>query len=76
MINKEQIEPSLKELEDLAIIKSAAVIAYNDAIKEVAKKFEMDKSDLRRLITVRVSDSKSEDIEAIERLSGIIEELA
>lgn len=72
----EKLKPSIKELEDLAVMKSAATTAYNDAAKAVAKECEIDAVLLRKYISARIDDKTGFALEQSEEFIELLEGLA
>jgi hypothetical protein len=73
MADIEKIKARIKELEDLAIMKSAATTAYSDAIKASAKECEVDGSLLRKLVSTRIDDKKDAALEESEEFILLLE---
>lgn len=75
MINTEVLKPLLPNLEDLALMKSAAAVAYGEAIKAAAEKCGGKPAELRKIVAAIVADKKQEEIDAAEEMSRVLESL-
>jgi len=75
MINTEILKPLLPNLEDLALMKSAAGVAYGEAIKAAAEKCDAKPAELRKIVAAIVADKKQEEIDAAEEMSRVLESL-
>lgn len=75
-MNIELIKERISELEELAIMKSAATTAYSDAIKAVAKAGEVDGALLRKLVSTRIDDKKNAALEESEYFILLLERIA
>jgi len=75
-MNIEKLKPCIKNLEDLAIMKSSSTTAYSEAIKEVAKECEVDSRLLRKLISTLIDDKKNEAMVLSEDFITLLEGLA
>jgi hypothetical protein len=72
----EKLKPAIKELEDLAIMKSSTTSAYNEAITSVSKDCEIDAGLLRKLISARIDDKTGLAIEQSEAFIELLEGVA
>ena len=75
-MNIEKLKPLVSNLEDLAIMKSAAAVAYGDAIKAAAEAGEMKTTHLRKFIAARIADNRQEEIESAEEFLELLESIA
>ena len=74
-MNIEKLNPCIKNLEDLSIMKSSSTTAYSEAIKEVSKECEVDAGLLRKLISTLIDDKKNEAMELSEDFITLLEGL-
>lgn len=74
-IDFELIKSGISNLEDLAIMKKAAGDAFNEAVKELAGKSNIKPSSLKKLVSVRLNDSKQAALEESEEVINLLEQL-
>ena len=76
MSDRAKLEKFIKELEDLAIIKSSAAVAFGDAVKAASEESGYKTTQIRKFIAARIADNTAEEIENTEELLGLLESIS